>query len=72
MLCILSFSFQASQCNVARRYDKNGDGVLSFDEFGEVLRAHGASVTHEEAKRFFSDIDSDGDKRIDYKVCAPE
>lgn len=50
------------------RYDKNGDGVLSLEEFEDVLRSHGTSVTRAEAERFFADVDADSNKRIDYTV----
>ena len=46
-------------------FDKNSDGKLTRTEFGELMKALGATEPEEDASRGFSSIDSDGSGGID-------
>lgn len=41
-------------------YDKNGDGVISAKELGEVMRALGENPTETEIVRIINEVDIDG------------
>ncbi len=51
-------------------FDKNGDGKLSRDEFGELMAALGAAEPGEDASRGFSSIDVNGSGGIDFEEFA--
>lgn len=55
---------------VFSRFDKNGDGKISAEEFAEVLRALGSHTSPDELTRIMSEIDTDGDGFIDLKEFA--
>ena len=55
---------------VFNRFDKNGDGKISEEEFADVLRALGSDTSPDELKRIMSEIDTDGDGFIDLKEFA--
>jgi calcium-binding protein CML len=48
-------------------FDKNGDGKLTRTEFGELMKALGATAPGEDPSRGFSSIDSDDSGGIDLK-----
>eukprot|EP00262_Sarcandra_glabra_P014173 TRINITY_DN4082_c0_g1_i1.p1 TRINITY_DN4082_c0_g1~~TRINITY_DN4082_c0_g1_i1.p1 ORF type:complete len:153 (-),score=19.30 TRINITY_DN4082_c0_g1_i1:199-657(-) len=52
---------------VFNRFDANGDGKISADEFADVLHALGSSTSQEELNRMMAEIDTDGDGYIDLK-----
>lgn len=52
--------------NIFNKYDKNGDGKISFDELKEILGAIGtATPSTDEVKRIMSELDKDGDGFVD-------
>ena len=48
-----------------RRFDKNGDGSVSYQEVKEVFLARGKS--EKEVKDFFDEADADRDGQVDYE-----
>lgn len=51
-------------------FDKNGDGELNREEFGELMTALGAAEPGEHPSRGFSSIDTDGSGGIDFTEFA--
>ncbi|GLU10681.1 hypothetical protein SLE2022_274670 [Rubroshorea leprosula] len=50
---------------IFNKYDKNGDGKISFEELKEILGALEFSSSSEEVKRVMSELDTDGDGSVD-------
>mmetsp|Transcript_44561 Transcript_44561/g.80084 ORF Transcript_44561/g.80084 Transcript_44561/m.80084 type:complete len:333 (-) Transcript_44561:46-1044(-) len=48
------------------RYDVNGDGCISHDELGQVLRMLGFDIPEKDVDRIFEKMDTNHDKRIQY------
>ncbi|XP_022289578.1 neo-calmodulin-like [Crassostrea virginica] len=48
-----------------RRFDKNGDGSVSYEELKEVFLARGKS--EKDVKDFFDEADTDKDGQVDYE-----
>lgn len=49
---------------VFERFDKNGDGKISGDELGDVLKALGSANSADEVARMMQEIDTDCDGHI--------
>lgn len=49
---------------IFNKYDKNGDGKISFDELKEILAALG-TPSADEVQRVMSELDKDGDGFVD-------
>jgi len=47
-----------------READKNGDGKLSKDEWLEVLKKSGVTVSNDKVEQFFTTLDRDLDGRL--------
>ncbi|GLT28821.1 hypothetical protein SLA2020_037250 [Shorea laevis] len=50
---------------IFNKYDKNGDGKISFEELKEILGALEFSSSSEEVQRVMSELDTDGDGFVD-------
>lgn len=66
-------------------FDRNGDGSITTDELGTVLRSLGQDPTEDELQQMIDEVDEDGDGQwarcwcmrstlasvgVDRKVCA--
>ena len=53
-------------------YDKNGDGHITTEEFGAVMRSLGLNLTQAELQEEINDSDLDGDGTINFTefLCA--
>jgi calmodulin len=51
-------------------FDKDGNGQLNREEFGELMSALGAAEPGEDPSRGFSSIDTDGSGGIDFEEFA--
>uniref|UniRef100_A0A0E9RJD3 Troponin C, skeletal muscle n=1 Tax=Anguilla anguilla TaxID=7936 RepID=A0A0E9RJD3_ANGAN len=49
-----------------RVFDKNGDGFIDREEFGEILRSSGEPVSEEEIDELMADGDKNNDGKIDF------
>ncbi|XP_029108316.1 troponin C, skeletal muscle [Scleropages formosus] len=49
-----------------RMFDKNCDGFIDREEFGEILRSSGEPVTEEEIDELMADGDKNNDGKIDF------
>ena len=49
-----------------QKYDKDGSGLIGFDELFCILQDAGLLCTREEAMIMFSHVDSDGAGSIDF------
>ena len=52
-----------------RKFDKNGDGSVSFEELKEVFLARGKS--EKDVQDFFNEADLNKDGRVDYEGRRP-
>ena len=43
-------------------FDKNGDGVITANEFGEIMRTVGENPTERELLEMIAEVDIDGKK----------
>ena len=57
----------ASLRDAFRRYDDNGDGAISFDEFVALIEDLGDDLTDAERRLAFAASDRDDDGRIDFQ-----
>ncbi|XP_043702478.1 polcalcin Syr v 3 [Telopea speciosissima] len=57
---------QGEMERIFKRFDTNGDGMISSSELGETLKQLG-SVTKEDITRMMAEIDTDGDGFISFK-----
>jgi len=48
-------------------FDKDGNGLISREELGEVMGKLGERLTSEEVEEMINEADIDGDGQIDYK-----
>ncbi|KAK1801754.1 hypothetical protein P4O66_022400, partial [Electrophorus voltai] len=55
---------ELSEC--FRVFDKNGDGFIDREEFGDILRSTGEPVTEEEIDELLTDGDINKDGKIDF------
>ncbi|KAL5815486.1 hypothetical protein ACOSQ4_026127 [Xanthoceras sorbifolium] len=55
---------------IFNQFDANGDGMISIDELGGVLKALGSSYTDEELRRVMDDVDTDKDGKISMSEFA--
>lgn len=51
---------------IFNKFDKNGDGKISFDEFKDILHAFESRTSSDEVKRIMSVVDKNGDGFIDF------
>ncbi|XP_067096733.1 troponin C, skeletal muscle [Osmerus mordax] len=51
---------------IFRVFDKNGDGFIDREEFGDILTATGEPITDEEADELMADSDVNKDGKIDF------
>lgn len=49
------------------KFDKDGNGVLDFEEFQELTRYMGLSLSTFRCKKLFSEADKDGSHILDSK-----
>jgi len=49
--------------------DKNGDGTITPDELGTVMKSVRQGLTDDNIKEMFDRVDADGDGKIDYDEC---
>ena len=57
-MCLYNF---LSECKEAFNvFDKNGDGTITFTEFGKAMRAMGQNPIDAELKAIINDLDKDG------------
>jgi Ca2+-binding EF-hand superfamily protein len=47
-------------------FDKNGDGVISIDELGQILRSLGENPTEKELVNTINQVDADNSGTIDF------
>jgi len=47
-------------------FDHNGDGEISTQEIGEVMKTLGLEITEEELKDIMNDLDENGDGHMDF------
>ncbi|ETO16277.1 hypothetical protein RFI_21077, partial [Reticulomyxa filosa] len=47
-------------------FDHNGDGAISTQEIGQVMKALGLEITDEELKDIMHDLDENGDGHMDF------
>ena len=47
-------------------FDKDGDGTITIEEFGIVMRSLGQNPTEAELQNMTSEVDADGDGTIDF------
>jgi len=50
-----------------KKYDLDGDGTIHLEELRKALTTKGEPMTNEEVDEFFSDMDKDGNGRIDFE-----
>ncbi|RVE70257.1 hypothetical protein OJAV_G00062180 [Oryzias javanicus] len=55
---------ELSEC--FRIFDKNSDGFLDREEFGDILHMTGESLTEEDIDEMFGDADTNKDGKIDF------
>ncbi|KAM9343066.1 troponin C, skeletal muscle [Pholidichthys leucotaenia] len=55
---------ELSEC--FRIFDKNGDGFVDREEFGEILHMTGEPVTEEDIDEMFGESDTNKDGKIDF------
>lgn len=48
------------------RFDADGSGYISLDEFGEVIKTLGADVPENELSSVYNNLDSNGDGQLDF------
>jgi calmodulin len=53
-----------------KRYDDNGDGEISFDEFAALIEDLGDDLSDAERRLAFAATDSDDNGRIDFQEFA--
>uniref|UniRef100_A0A671QXL3 Troponin C, skeletal muscle n=1 Tax=Sinocyclocheilus anshuiensis TaxID=1608454 RepID=A0A671QXL3_9TELE len=53
-----------------RVFDKNQDGFIDREEFGDILRAAGEPVTDEDINELMADADTNKDGKIDFDSKA--
>lgn len=51
---------------VFRHFDVDESGLVTFDEFNQVLEAYGLVFKESEISAFFNKIDADGSGKLDY------
>ena len=47
-------------------FDKNGDGCISVNELGTVMRSVGQNPNNEELQTIINDVDADGNGTLDF------
>ena len=47
-------------------YDKDGDGTITINELGAVMRSWGQNPTEDELQHMINQVDADGDGRVDF------
>ncbi|XP_062396600.1 troponin C, skeletal muscle [Sardina pilchardus] len=55
---------ELSEC--FRVFDKNGDGWIDREEFGDIMRATGEPLMEEEVDELMADADTNKDGKIDF------
>ena len=48
-------------------FDKNGDGCISVNELGTVMRSVGQNPNNEELQTIINDVDADGNGTLDFQ-----
>lgn len=51
-----------------RLFDKDGDGTITKEELGRVMRSLGQFARVEELHDMLQEVDSDGEKFIEYQT----
>lgn len=51
--------------NIFNKFDKDGDGKISFDELKEILSGIGTTPSADEMQKTLSELDKDGDGFVD-------
>ncbi|XP_052103548.1 calmodulin-like [Mytilus californianus] len=58
---------QISECRAAfRLFDKDGDGTITTQELGIIMRSLGQNPTDIELKNIIDEVDADGDGTVDF------
>mmetsp|Transcript_56145 Transcript_56145/g.111449 ORF Transcript_56145/g.111449 Transcript_56145/m.111449 type:complete len:986 (-) Transcript_56145:258-3215(-) len=52
-------------------FDKDGDGTISTNELGTVMRSLGENPTQKELNEMIAEVDANGDHTIDFKEFVP-
>nr|2M97_A Chain A, Optimized Ratiometric Calcium Sensor [Opsanus tau] len=55
---------ELSEC--FRIFDKDGNGFIDREEFGDIIRLTGEQLTDEDVDEIFGDSDTDKNGRIDF------
>jgi hypothetical protein len=63
----ISADKQASLEKKFKKFDKNGDGVLSLEEIKSLLLQGDPSMSNQELQVLFNGIDKNGDGKVDFK-----
>ena len=50
-------------------FDVDGDGYITCQELGVVLRSMGQTPSDKELKEMIKDMDEDGSGTVDFEVC---
>ena len=58
---LISYKYLISSLLLLQKADKNGDGVLSADEYYRILKEHGIQITRDEIVQLMNIADKDHD-----------
>jgi calmodulin len=51
-------------------FDADGDGTISTEELGNVMKSLGQNLTHEEVQTMITEIDTDGMFNMLQTICT--
>ncbi|MEV0600549.1 EF-hand domain-containing protein [Streptomyces sp. NPDC050315] len=49
------------------RYDLDGDGLVSADEYRKIVSELGSQITEAEARELIDSVDTDGDRQMSFE-----